>query len=261
MLSILKNIKSCKTLLVCVFALLICISIIQVSSKQLEHFRIRSLLEVLPRFKGRAYSNKLNINYENYQFTCKVADKIYPKEFSFLSNSAYSICSDKIYEEFEPLARKINEQVDQYLELKSLVNVNFLSDFKQILYFAYYLAYHQDSSDSVAKKPVNNTIADEFYDSKKLSFTQKEIFDNLSENNFNIFELNTEDLKIINNYLHTVIDFNISTVRHNINMIIDNIEKAFKKDPRYKNWLIGNSAKIKNFIGIIWVNAIPIDVQ
>lgn len=255
----LPNFKSLKLkpLILSVITLLIISSIPETSSKKDEATRLRSLLEYIPRFKGRAYSNKLNINYENKKFSCKAAENISPKEFSFLSSSAYSICSDKIYENFELLAQKINSEVDALLEPKLISKVNFLNDFKQVLFFAYNLAYSVDAEEH----KLNKTVSSDFYDKVKLSYTQSDILDNLPNYSFNILEFAVEDLRILNQYVHTVMDFNINAVKGKLNAIVDNIEKGLRGNPLYKRWLVGNSAQIKHLIGIIWANAMNLDFE
>lgn len=256
----LPNLKSLKfkELILSVISILIITSIPETSSKKDEAIRLRSLLEFLPRFKGRAYSNKLSIMYENNKFSCKAVENITPKEFSFLSNAGYSICSDKIYENFDLLAQKINSEADAQLEPKSITNVNFLSDFKQVLFFAYNLAY---SVNADGEKKLNTTDSNDFYDKVKLSYTQTEILDNLPNASFNLFEFAVDDYKILNQYLHTVMDFNINFVKGKVNAIVDNIEKALKANPVYKKWLVGNSAHIKYLIGLIWANAMNLDFE
>ena len=256
MLPSFKSLKV-KQLFLSVISLLIITSIPETSSKKDEATRLRSLLEYVPRFKGRAYSNKLNINYESNKFSCKAAGNITPKEFSFLSSSGYSICSDKIYENFELLAQKINSEVDAQLEPKSISNVNFLNDFKQVLFFAYNLAYSVDAEE----RKLNKTVSSEFYDKVKLSYTQSEILDNLPNYSFNIFEFAVEDYRILNQYVHTVMDFNINAVKVKLNAIVDNIEKGLRANPVYKRWLVGNSAHIKHLIGLIWANAMNLDFE
>jgi len=76
-----------------------------------------------------------------------------------------------------------------------------------------------------------------------------------------MMEFSVEDLKIINNYLHTIMDFNISQTKQKIGVIIENIEKAFKGNAQYKRWLVGNSDQIKYFVGVIWENAIDLDFE
>jgi len=246
-----------KPIILSIITLLMISSITQISSKKHESTRLRSLLEYVPRFKGKAYSNKININYENNNFNCKITENITPKEFSFLSSAAYSICSDKIYENFELLAQKINSEVDAQLDQKLILNVNFLNDFKQVLFFAYNLAYTIDAD----KHKGNKTVSDSFYDIFKVTFTQSEILDNLPINNFNLLEFSNEDLKILNEYLHTVIDFDINQVRIKINAVVDNIEKALKGNQVYKRWLEGNSAQIRQLIGMVWANAMNLDFE
>jgi len=113
MLSTFNILKKQKSLFLSLLFLFIFLSISQtILSKKDESIRIRSLLEIIPRYKGRAYSNKININFQNNgKFTCKVLEDITPKEFSFLSTSSYSICSDKLYEGFDLLAKKISAEV------------------------------------------------------------------------------------------------------------------------------------------------------
>jgi len=233
--------------------------------KKDESTRLRSLLEFIPRFKGRAFSNKLNINYSNSKFSCKAAEAISPKEFSFLSSAAYSICSDKIYENFELLAQKINSEVDAQLDPKLILNVNFLQDIKQVLFFAYNLAYTLDTTEREQhKQQLNNgtSVNDApLYDKAKLTFTQAEILDNLESYNFNLLQFAVEDYRILNQYLHTVMDFNINQVKAKVQAIVDNIEKSLKGNQAYKRWLEGNSAHIKKLIGIIWANAITVDFE
>jgi 6-pyruvoyl-tetrahydropterin synthase len=232
-------------------------SITQISSKKHESTRLRSLLGYVPRFQGKAYSIKLNINYENNNFNCKATKNITPKEFTFLSSAAYSICSDKIYENFELLAQKINSEVDAQLDQKLILNVNFLNDFKQVLFFAYNLAYTIDAD----KHKGNKTVSDSFFDKIKVTFTQAEILDNLPIYNFNLLEFSNEDSKILNQYLHTVMDININQVTTKINSVVDNIEKALKGNQVYKRWLEGNSAQIRQLIGIVWANAMNLNFE
>lgn len=257
MLAKFKSLLSKKLILSIITLFIIILSFAEISSKKDEATRLRSLLEYIPRFKGRAYSNKLNIIYSNSKFSCKASEDITAKEFSFLSSSAYSICSDKIYENFELLAQKINSEVEAQLEPKLISNVNFLKDFKQVLFFAYNLAYSIDAQEHKE----NKTITDSLYDNVKLSFTQEEILDNLATYNFNLLEFVNEDLRILNQYLHTVMDFNINQVKARINAIVENVEKALRGNKVYKRWLVGNSAQIKNLIGIIWANAMNLDFE
>ncbi len=224
-----------------------------ISNKQ-ESLRLNFLLDSIPRYIGRAYSNKINIQYvDNGKFTCNVNQKIYQKEFSFLSTSSYSICSDKLFENFDLLAKRISLEVESNLDQKLISNVNFLNDFKQVLYFAYNLAYLNNEQ--------NLNVTDNFFDKKKLTDSQNDIFNNFPQFNFNIMEFSIEDLKIINNYLHTIIDFNINLIIQRINTIIENIENTFKGNKNYDGWLSGNSDQIKYFIGIIWENAIDLDFE
>lgn len=253
-----KSTNLIKKLIPSLMTLLIIITIISTTSaKKDESMRLRSLLEYIPRFKGRAYSNKLNINFSNSKFNCVAAEAITAKEYSFLSSAAYSICSDKIFENFEILAHKINSEVDLQLEPKLISNVNFLNDFKQVLFFAYNLAFMLDAHEH----QLNKASADAFYDKFKLSYTQAEILDNLENYNFNLLEFNVDDFKILNHYVHTVMDFNVNQVKAKINAIVDNVEKFFKANQVYKRWLVGNSAQIKSLIGVIWANAMNLDFE
>ena len=111
-----------------------------------------------------------------HEIKCSTNKIINPKEYSFLSNSAYSICSDKIFENFEILAEKISTEINKNLEPKLFVNVNFMNEFKQVLYFAYYLTYIISfGQEKNVEKP-----KDKFFDAPIMSFTQREIFDNIS---------------------------------------------------------------------------------
>lgn len=249
-----------KPYLACLMTLLMISSFSQITSTSEESIRLRSLMEIIPRFKGRAYSNKLSILYENNQFFCKAADNISPKEFSFLSSTSYSVCSDKIFEGFDLIAKKISEEVDALIEPKLILKINFLNDLKKNLYFAYYLAYLL--SPEVKRSDKNETkVADNFYDKKQLSNTQTDLLENLSGYYFNILEYSIEDLKIVNNYLHTIMDFNINNAKQKINNIIENIEKALKANPTYSKWLVGNSEKIKYYLGVVWANAVNLDFE
>ena len=78
------------------------------------------------------------------------------------------------------------------MEPKLFVNVNFMNEFKQVLYFVYYLAYSQDIS-SRSKKP--ETPKDKFFDTAKISYMQNDILNNLQSYNFNLLEINNEDIR------------------------------------------------------------------
>jgi len=233
-----------------------------------DEMRIKPLLEILERFKGKSYSTKIDINFDSNKFKCSTNSQITPKEYSFFLKSGHSICSDKIFENFEILAEKIKDEINKNFEPKILANINFLKDFKHVLYFAYQLTYIQFISQS--EKKIENP-KDNFFDPPKISFTQNDILDILENlqslnQNFNIFEINNEDLKILNNYLHVKFDFNILEVKEKIDKIIENIEKDFRRKDVFKNWisLINNSNKIKYvkfFIGLIWRNGIHVDFK
>jgi len=249
-----------KSYLACLMTLLIISNFSEITTISEESIRLRSLMELIPRFKGRAYSNKLSILYENNKFFCKAAEDISPKEFSFLSSTSYSVCSDKIFDGFDLLAKKISDEVDTQLEPKLTLNINFLNDLKKNLYFAYSLAYLMSSEIKRADK--NETkVADNLNDKKQLSNTQTELLENISGYYFNILEFSIEDLKILNNYLHIIMDFNINNGKQKINIIIDNIEKALKANPTYSKWLVGNSVMIKYYLAVVWANAINIDFE
>lgn len=222
-----------------------------------EQMRIRSALDILPRFKGKGYSNKMEIKYENNKFRCYTRTPITPKEYSFLSNSGHSICSDKIFENFEALAEMINSEIRINLEpkLSEKPNIKFLNDFKQVLYFAYYLAYLDFNGDKKIKKPSDN-----FYDTPKLSYTQSDIILNLQTENFNIFDITNEDIKILKNYLHRDYDFNIGEIRDLLLKILQKIEKTLSPKKEF-NWIKSSRNNIKFFIGAVWRDAIHIDFE
>jgi hypothetical protein len=223
-----------------------------------EIIRIRNLLDLIPRFKGKGYSNKIDIKYDLNKFHCTTNSKITPKEYSFLSNSGYSLCSDKIYEKFDELAAKIKSEITQNLEPKILEEVNFMKEFNHVLYFAYQLTYLHSIFESERKI---ETPKDNFFDSPKVSFTQRDIIENLQLHNFNLFEIDNEEFNILNNYLHSFRDFNVKTLKEKINRIILNIEKAFGKKEDFKHWIPKYRDKVKYFIGVIWKSAINIDFE
>lgn len=229
----------------------------ELCAKRPENLRIRSLLEMIPRFKGRAYSNKIHINFENNKFNCEVRENIIPKEFSFTSNSAYSICSDKIYDHTDELAKRIDIEINKTFEPKLMNNYKILNNFKLSLLFAYSLAHNYKLFQVKTSKTSNQ--ADPFYDNKKITNTQFEIMENLPDNIFNIFNLTTGDVEILKNYLHK--GRNLTELKVKINMIFENIEKYFKNKSKYQNWLVGNSLSIKYFLGIIWSQGIHIDFE
>lgn len=241
-----------------IFFILFTSNINQINSQSKfdENLRIRNALEILPRFKGKGYSNKIEIIYENNEFKCNTKDKINPKEYTFVSNSGNSICSDKIFENFEILAEKISSEINQNLEPKILANVKFLNEFKQVLYFAYYLTYLDFIGENKTPSP-----KDKFFDVPKFSYTQVDIIYNLKTDNFNIFELKNEDLKILNNYLHTIIDINIQQLQEILERIINNIEKALSKKDGFKNWIPESRKNLKFFIGVVWRDAIHVDFE
>lgn len=225
---------------------------------QEESLRIRFLLDIIPRFQGRTYSNKIDIKFDNNDFVCNVNSSITPKEFSFLSNNGYAICSDRIFENFGVLAKFINNEINQNLDPKLFANVKFMNDFKQTLYFAYYLTY----IDYTNQKEKYETPKDKFFDSNKLSHTQREILDNLNTQNFSIFDLTNEDVKILNNYLHTIVDFDLIKAKENINKIIMNIEKTLSKSSGFRDWISSNNKRsVKFFLPIVWKYAIHLGFE
>ena len=220
-----------------------------------ENLRIRNLLDLVPRFKGKGYARKIDIKYESNQFKCYVGTQITPKEYLFVSNSGNSICSDKIFENFEKLAEKINKEISTNFDPKLLSNVKFLNEFKQVLYFAYYLTYIHYTSN---RKNKAEEPKDKFFDSLNISYMQKDLIENLPQQNFNILEIQSEDMKILNNYLHTILDFDIYNTQEKIFKILENIEKALGKK---EEWIPRNREMIKYFIGVVWKQAIHIDFE
>lgn len=233
-------------------------TLIQTQDNKDENIRIRYLLDIIPRFQGKAYSAKIDVKFDSNKFKCQSNYNVSPKEYSFLSNSGYSICSDKMFENFEPLAEKINTEISQNIDDTLTANVNFLNEFKQVLYFAYYLTYLQNIvlNEKKVQKPKDN-----FFDEPKLSHTQIDLLENLPNYDFNLFTIGNEDLKILNNYLHTDIDLNIMQLQRVIDNIIGKIENFFARKDGFKDWIPKSKDIVKNFIAAIWKDAINIDFE
>jgi hypothetical protein len=256
----LKNKKNLSGFVFFLFTLSILSNLKEINTENANNdfMRIRHLLDLIPRFKGKGYTNKIDITYDLNKFNCKINSPITAKEYSFLSNSGYSLCSDKIFEKFDELAEKIKLEISQNLEPKILEKMNFMKEFKHVLYFAYQLTYLQTFSQNEKKI---ETPKDNFFDSPKISFTQRDIIENLQSHNFNLFEINNLDLNILNNYIHAFRDINLMELKEKINKIILNIEKAFEKKEGFRNWIYKNSKIVKYFIGVVWKNAINIDFE